>query len=202
MIEAINDRSLRLAVVGSGYVGLPTAALFADAGFHVVAIDVKPDLVKSVNMGVSPLKEPGLNELISRNIYAGRLKATLSYEPIAQTDAVIVSVQTPLNKNRKPNLCYLLKALKSIGKRLKKGMIIVVSNTIPPGTMTGRIKPTLEALTGMEAEGDFYLAYVPERIAPGNIIKEFVEDPRLVGGIGPESTKITAELFKKVCKKN
>jgi UDP-N-acetyl-D-mannosaminuronic acid dehydrogenase len=81
MIEAIENRRLHLAVVGSGYVGLPTAALFANAGFHVVAIDVKPDLVRSVNMGVSPLKEPGLDELISRNVVAGRLKATLSYKP-------------------------------------------------------------------------------------------------------------------------
>jgi len=201
MIEAIENRRLHLAVVGSGYVGLPTAALFANAGFHVVAIDVKPDLVRSVNMGVSPLKEPGLDELISRNVVAGRLKATLSYEPIAQTDAVIVSVQTPVDENKKPNLSYLLKALENLGKWLKKGMIVVVSSTVPPGTMTGTVRPTLEALTGLEAEAEFYLAYVPERIAPGNAIKEFVENPRLVGGIGPKSTKITAELYKKVCKK-
>jgi len=200
LIEAINRRNLSLAVVGSGYVGLPTAALFADAGFQVVAIDVKPVLVKCVNRGVSPLKEPGLNKLIARNVDAGRLKATLSYEAIAQSDAVIISVQTPLNKNRKPNLSYLMKALKKIGKYLKKNTIIVVSSTVPPGTMSERVKPTLEALTGMRAEADFYLAYVPERIAPGNALKEFVESPRLVGGIGPKSTKIASELFKSVCK--
>jgi UDP-N-acetyl-D-mannosaminuronic acid dehydrogenase len=200
LIEAINRRSLSLAVVGSGYVGLPTAALFADAGFQVVAIDVKPDLVYAVNRGVSPLKEPGLNELIARNVDAERLKATLSYEAIAQSDAVIISVQTPLNKSRKPNLSYLMKALKSVGKNLKKDRIIVVSSTVPPGTMTERVKPALEALSGMKAEADFYLAYVPERIAPGNALKEFVESPRLVGGMGPKSTKIAAELFRTVCK--
>jgi UDP-N-acetyl-D-mannosaminuronic acid dehydrogenase len=200
LIEAINRRSLGLAVVGSGYVGLPTAALFADAGFQVVAVDVKPVLVDAVNRGVSPLKEHGLNELIARNVDAGRLKATLSYEAIAQSDAVIISVQTPLNKSRKPNLSYLMKALKKIGKNLKKNMIIVVSSTVPPGTMTERVKPTLEALSGMKAEADFYLAYVPERIAPGNALKEFVESPRLVGGIGSKSTKIAAELFRTVCK--
>jgi len=200
LIKAINEQSLHLAVVGSGYVGLPTAALFADAGFQVVAIDVKPDLVNAVNDGNCPLKEPGLNELVARNVHARRLKATLSYDAVAQSDAVIISVQTPLNKNRKPNLSYLMKALKNIGKNLKKNMIIVVSSTVPPSTMNEMVKPALEALTGMKAEVDFYLAYVPERIAPGNALKEFVESPRLVGGIGPNSTKIAAELFRTVCK--
>jgi UDP-N-acetyl-D-mannosaminuronic acid dehydrogenase len=200
ILKGIRDKTLRLAVFGSGYVGLPTVTLFADVGFQAVAIDVKPDLVNAVNGGVSPLKEPGLNELVARNVHAGRLKATLSYDAVAQSDAVIISVQTPLNKNRKPNLSYLTKALKSIGNNLKKGMIVVVSSTVPPGTMTERVKPTLEALTGMEAEVDFYLAYVPERIAPGNALKEFVESPRLVGGIGPNSTEIVAELFRTVCK--
>ena len=200
LIKAINEQSLHLAVVGSGYVGLPTAALFADAGFQVVAIDVKPDLVNAVNDGNCPLKEPGLNELVARNVHARRLKATLSYDAVAQSDAVIISVQTPLNKNRKPNLSYLMKALKNIGKNLKKNMIIVVSSTVPPGTMNEMVKPTLEALTGMEAEADFYLAYVPERIAPGNALKEFVESPRLVGGIGPNSTKTASALFRTVCK--
>jgi UDP-N-acetyl-D-mannosaminuronic acid dehydrogenase len=79
-------------------------------------------------------------------------------------------------------------------------MIIVVSSTVPPGNMNEMVKPALEALTGMKAEADFYLAYVPERIAPGNALKEFVESPRLVGGIGPNSTKIAAELFRTVCK--
>ena len=199
-VNGIRNRSLRLTVVGSGYVGLPTAVLFADVGFQVVAIDVKPDLVNDINGGVSPFKDPGLNELLARNVYAGRLKATLNYETIAQSDAVIISVQTPLNKKRKPNLSYLMKALKSTGKNLKENMTIVVSSTVPPGAITEMVKPTLEALTGMKAEDDFYLAYVPERIAPGNALKEFVESPRVVGGIGPNSTKIAAELFRTVCK--
>jgi len=200
VVEAINKRSVRLAVVGCGYVGLPTAVLFANAGFQVVAIDVKPELVNAINSGVSPLKEPGLSELVSRNVRAGRLKAMLSYEAITQSDAVIISVQTPLNNSRKPKLSYLMKALKELGKNLKRDIIIVVSSTIPPGTMNERVKPTLETLTGMKAEIDFYLAYVPERIAPGNALREFVENPRLVGGIGPKSTKIVAALFRTVCK--
>ena len=94
ILKDIYERSLCLAVIGSGYVGLPTAALFADAGFHVIAIDIKPKVVKAVNRGVSLIKEPGLDGLILRNVQAGRLKATSSLKSLTQTDAVIVSVQT------------------------------------------------------------------------------------------------------------
>ena len=201
ILKDIYERSLFLALIGSGYVGLPTAALFADAGFHVIAIDIKPEVVEAVNRGVSPIKELGLDGLILRNVQAGRLKATSSLKSLTQTDAVIVSVQTPINQNRKPNLSFLMKAVEDIGKTLKKGVLVVISSTIPPGTMLEKVKPTLESLSGLKAEEDFYLAYVPERIAPGKAIKEFVESPRLVGGIGPNSTKITSELFKTVCKK-
>ena len=173
ILKDIYERSLFLALIGSGYVGLPTAALFADAGFHVIAIDIKPEVVEAVNRGVSPIKELGLDGLILRNVQAGRLKATSSLKSLTQTDAVIVSVQTPINQNRKPNLSFLMKAVEDIGKTLKKGVLVVISSTIPPGTMLEKVKPTLESLSGLKAEEDFYLAYVPERIAPGKALKEF-----------------------------
>lgn len=202
LIEKIQQRSLRLGVLGAGYVGLPTAALFADAGFHVIALDVKLEVVKAVNNGVSSINEPGLGELVSRNVQAGRLKATLnSAETLNQEDAVIISVQTPIGKNKKPNLCFLAKALESVGKNTKKGMLVVISSTVPPRTMLEEVKPSLESLSGLKAENEFYLAYVPERIAPGKALKEFVESPRLVGGVGHNSTQVAAELFRTVCKK-
>ncbi|MEM2507063.1 MAG: nucleotide sugar dehydrogenase, partial [Nitrososphaeria archaeon] len=201
LLNIIRNRSLHLTVLGSGYVGSPTAALFAAVGFHVTAVDVKPEVVEAVNNGVSPINEPGLNELIARNVKAGRLKAVLnSRGSFNSTDAFIISVQTPINKNKKPNLSFLNKALKDVGKNLKKETLVIVSSTVPPRTMQEKVKPKLESLSGLTAEKDFYLAYVPERIAPGKAIKEFVESPRLVGGIGPNSTKIAAELFKTVCK--
>ena len=200
LIDDIRKRILRLTILGSGYVGLPTAALFADAGFHVVAVDIKPEVVKTVNNGVSPIKEPELDELILRNVQAGRLRATSSLKILTQTDAVIVSVQTPIDQNKKPNLSFLMKAIEDIGRALRKGMLVIVSSTIPPGSMLEKVKPKLELLSGLKADSDFYLAYVPERISPGKAIKEFVESPRVIGGIGPNSTKIAAELFKTVCK--
>jgi UDP-N-acetyl-D-mannosaminuronic acid dehydrogenase len=202
IISSIYEKSLRLAIMGSGHVGLPTAVLFANAGFNVVTTDVKPNVVDSINNGICTIHEPLLQELLERNVAAGRLKAQLNSQlDLSEIDAVIISVQTPIYKNKKPNLSFLKKALKSIGKGCHEGMLIVVSSTIPPGTMLNVVKPMLEDLSGLMAESDFYLAYVPERIAPGNAIKEFIENPRLVGGVSPNSTRIASELFKTVCRK-
>jgi len=200
LASCIECRSLHIVVLGSSYVGLPTAALFADTGFHVTAVDVKAEIVKAVNSGLSPVNEPGLKELIFHNVEAGRLNASLKASEMNQADAILISVQTPIYKNKKPNLSYLEKALENVGNAIKKGMLIIISSTAPPDTMLNMVKPKLESLSGLKADTDFYLAYVPERIAPGNALKEFVENPRLVGGIGPNSTKIAAELFRTVCK--
>jgi UDP-N-acetyl-D-mannosaminuronic acid dehydrogenase len=200
-IEGTKKR-LCLAVLGSGYVGLPTAALFAGAGFCVTAIDVKPAIVESVNQGISPINEPGLQELISKNVKAAKLNATfLSSATLKNKHVIIVAVQTPIDKNKKPNLSFLTSAIETIGENLKKGMLVVICSTMPPGTLQGRVKPLLEAASGMKADIDFYLAYVPERIAPGKALKELVESPRLVGGIGFNSTKMAMKLFGTICKR-
>ena len=201
LVMSITNKSLRLTVLGAGYVGLSTATMFAEAGFSVVAVDVNHEVVKLVNKGISPIKEPRLQELVKRNVVANRLKALLNSQvDLRKAEAVIISVQTPIYKNKKPNLSFLNKALKSVGCGCHEGMLVIVSSTIPPGTMVNFVKPRLEALTNLSAESDFYLAYVPERIAPGRTLQEFVESPRLVGGIGPNSTRVASELFKAVCK--
>jgi UDP-N-acetyl-D-mannosaminuronic acid dehydrogenase len=201
ILEEIKQKSAPISVLGSGYVGLPTAALFADAGFSVTATDIKPSIIKSINGGCSPIKEPGLEEIISRNVKAGRLKAVVnSHAQLGNPEVFIVSVQTPINEANKPNLSFLMSAIENIGKNLRKGMLVAICSTVPPRTLNQKIKPLLEDLSGLRADEDFFLAYVPERIAPGKTLKEFVESPRLVGGVGPNSTKTAAELFRKVCK--
>jgi UDP-N-acetyl-D-mannosaminuronic acid dehydrogenase len=201
-LDSIRTRSLRLTVMGVGYVGLPTAVLLAEKGFHVVAFDIKLDAVRLVNNGATTINEPGLQELLSRNVKYGRLKATVDpNEAISGAGAIILTVQTPIDQDKRPNLSFLTKALEEVGKSLRRRMLVVVSSTIPPRTMQDKVKPELESLSGLKSDLDFYLAYVPERIAPGNALKEFVESPRLVGGIGPNSTKLAAELFRTVCKR-
>ncbi len=202
LINNIRGRHLKLTVLGSGYVGLPTAALFAKAGFYVTAIDKKPEVVTAVNNGASHINEPGLCELVSQNVKAGRLKAKVNnIDALKVEGAIIISVQTPINENKRPNLGFLIRAVRNIGKNLNKGMLVVIGSTIPPGTMATKVKPILESLSNLKADEEFYLAYVPERIAPGKALKEFVESPRLVGGIGNNSTRVAAELFGSVCKK-
>lgn len=202
LVKKIQDRSLRLTVLGIGYVGLPTAALFANVGFQVIALDIKSEIVEAVNSGVSPINEPGLKELLSINVQAGRLSATLnSTESLKQADVIMISVQTPIDHDKKSNLSFLMNALEEVGTTMKKGSLVIIISTVPPSTILENVKPNLELLSGLTVDDEFYLAYVPERIAPGKAINEFVESPRLIGGIGPNSTKIAVELFKTVCKK-
>jgi UDP-N-acetyl-D-mannosaminuronic acid dehydrogenase len=106
-----------------------------------------------------------------------------------------------LGNNKKPDLSFLLKGIEDIGNLIRKNTLVVIGSTVPPGTSCNVVKPRLEFLTNLAAEEEFYLAYVPERIAPGNALTEFVESPRLIGGIGPNSTRIGAELYRSVCKK-
>lgn len=180
---------------------MTTAALFANVGFDVIVVDVQSKIVESVNAGISPINESGLQELVKRNVQAGKLKAVFNSQvTFDQKDIFIISVQTPVDKNRKPDLSFLMMVLENVGKKLTKKNLVVVCSTVPR-TLQEKVKPILESLSGLSADDDFYLAYVPERIAPGKALREFVESPRLVGGIGSNSTKIAAELFKTVCKK-
>lgn len=200
--DRIRDRQLNIVVLGCGYVGLPTAVLFADAGFSVTAVDIKHSIVKNINNCKSPISESGLNELLSRNVQAGRLKAVLPSElKLTTKSAIIICVQTPINLDNKPDLSYLTTAIELIGKQIQKEIILAICSTVPPQTINQKIRPFIESISSLSADNEFYLAYVPERIAPGKSIKEFIEGPRLVGGIGPNSTKIISELFKTVCKK-
>ena len=201
ILEKINSRSLKICVVGIGYVGLPTAALFSEQGFNVVGLDLNEDIVLKVNNGGSHIKEPGLDSLIENNISAGRLSATSKIsEALDDSDVVIISVQTPIDNEKRPDLRYLVNAVEQLGRLLRREMLVAICSTVPPGTTVNLIKPLLEELSGLKCESDFYLAYVPERIAPGKALKELVENTRLVGGIGEKSTKFAAELFRTICR--
>jgi len=190
---------LRLVIVGAGYVGLPTAALFANAGFHVDALDIRPEVINALNNGQSFTNEPGLKELISINIKSGRLKGYLNYFDYSKADAILIAVQTPISEDKKPNLVPLMKVINDVGKNMKKGTIVVVNSTIPSGSTKKLIKPRLELLSGFKAEKDFYLVFVPERIAPGKAIEEFIKGTRLIGGVGKNSSKTAGKLFNTVC---
>ncbi|MCW4029664.1 MAG: nucleotide sugar dehydrogenase [Candidatus Bathyarchaeota archaeon] len=200
LVNKIHSKQFNLAVIGAGYVGLPTAALFADAGFFVTAVDIRPAIIEEINNRKSPIDEPNLEQMIARNVEKGKLKASLtSTLDFTNLDGIIFCVQTPINNLNSPDLSYLLTAVETVGSYLRKGALVTICSTVPPATVRDRIKPMLESLSGLSVEKDFFLAYAPERIAPGKALNEFVESPRLVGGIGPLSTKVAVALFNSVC---
>jgi len=200
LIESIAGRSLKIAVIGCGYVGLPTAALFADVGFQVTAFDKRIEVAMAVNNGLSPIHEAGLEEIIHRNNRASRLVGSSDTKwASGRFDAVLVAVQTPVDSSGKSDLSAFSAAIDQIGDNLSAGMLVMVISTVPIGTMNRTAKERLETISHLKAESDFLLAYSPERMSPGRAVEEFRNNKRIVGGIGPRSTRVASHLFKTVC---
>ena len=187
----------RISVIGLGYVGLPTAVVFASGGFSVVGVDVDAGRVEAVNSGRCYLREPGLDVLLRDAVSKGFLRTTTeAARAVRESDAVVIAVPTPV-RDGVADLSYLREALLAVREGLHKGLLIVIESTIPPGTTVGFAKPLLEE-SGLRVEEDFYLAHVPERIAPGRAIEELLNMPRVVGGVGPRSTEKALELYSRV----
>ena len=201
LIEKIRTRKACIAVLGLGHVGLPTAAIFADAGYQVTGIDAKKEVVDTISSLKLDTKEPGLEEIVERVVRSGKLKAvTDTVLATKQANVMLICVQTPLTKSREPDLSYLERASLDVARGLAKGKLVVVVSTVPPGTVKNLVARILERESGLKCGGDFWLAYCPERILPGKTIQEFVENDRLVGGFDSQSAEITVELFKTVTK--
>jgi UDP-N-acetyl-D-mannosaminuronic acid dehydrogenase len=194
-------RSLnKIDVIGLGYVGLPTAVVFASRGFSVVGVDVDAGRVEAVNSGRCYLREPGLDVLLRDVVSRGLLSATTeTVRAVRESDAVVIAVPTPV-RDGVVDLSYLRAALEGVKRGLHRGLLVVIESTIPPGTTVGFAKPLLEG-SGLRVEEDFYLAHVPERIAPGRAIEELLSMPRVVGGVGPRSTEKALELYGRVSAK-
>ncbi|MEM1510867.1 MAG: nucleotide sugar dehydrogenase, partial [Thermofilaceae archaeon] len=187
-----------ICVIGLGYVGFPTAVVFASRGFNVIGVDVDESKVAAVNRGLSYLTEPGLGELLASVVSKGKLRATTIIEDALEIcDSILIDVPTPIRAGI-VDLNYVVNVSDIIAKRLRKNMLIVVESTVPPGTTSGLIKQILENGSGLKADEDFYLAHVPERIAPGRAIEELLNVPRVVGGVGPNSTKRALEVYRRV----
>ena len=190
-----------IAVIGLGYVGLPTAVIFAKAGLKVIGVDVNPQTVQSINSGRPPINEPGLQKLLKEALNTKLLTATTDYEyAIKNADAIIICVPTPIDENNAPILKYLDLALENVSQFLTRKKLVIIESTIPPGCTHNHIVPLIERKTGLKAGTDFWLAYCPERITPGKSLKEFIENDRIIGGYTHESGKIAEQLFKKVVK--
>ena len=184
-------------VVGLGYIGLPTAALFSMKGYSVLGVDINLDIVNSVNKGVSPIGEPSLQDVIKKVVNKGSLKA--SSKP-CYSDIFVIAVPTPIKKHKnlpKPNLKFLEDAIESIIPFLKKGNIIIIESTSPIGTTKKLFSKIIEK-TNLK-EDQIYMAYCPERVLPGRIMIEISTNKRIIGGINDNSSSKIRKIYNKLC---
>jgi len=183
-----------VAIVGAGYVGMPLARVFANAGKTVVLVDVDSGVVEGINRGESHIGDVPSGEL-KRLVDDGRVTATTDYDAVEDADAILVALPTPLSSQREPDLSIVRAAVQEIAKRLRKGQLVVLESTTYPGTTRECLQPILEA-TGLKAGADFHLAFSPERVDPGRTDWTTHNTPKLVGGLTPACTERAAELYR------
>src|SRR5262245_6734254 len=193
LLDRIQSRHARVGVIGLGYVGLPLAVEFARAGFSVVGFDVDNSKIDQINNGVSYIPDVGQEDLAAQ-VKAGRLKATTNMAELAEVDVIDICVPTPLRKTKDPDLSYVVRAVEAAAETLRKGQLIILESTTYPGTTDEVVQPMLEA-KGLKAGVDFYLAFSPERVDPGNERFTTRNIPKIVGGSDAESTRVAAALY-------
>ncbi len=199
---------MKVVVIGMGYVGIPAAALFADVpGFEVTGIQRRSKRsgwkIEYLNQGKNPIggDEPGLAELLHRVVIEKKtFHATDDMSVISDADAILIDVQTPTDRYRIPRYLSLREVTADVGKRMKKGAMVVIESTCAPGTTDYIVKPILEENSGMKAGEDFYLVFSYERVMVGRLLHNITDLPRIVGGINEASTQKGLELYKNIVK--
>tara|TARA_B110000008_G_C16978328_1_gene567102 strand:- start:3781 stop:5034 length:1254 start_codon:yes stop_codon:yes gene_type:complete len=191
---------MQVSVIGLGYIGLPTAALIASKGVKVVGIDISHDIVKNVNKGKIHIVEPNLEELVKNSVLNGNLRASQLAE---KADVFILSVPTPFKENKKPDLSHIKSAIKTIAPILEKGNLIILESTSPVGTTekivkwVNEIRPELTLPEyGIDTVSDVNIAHCPERVLPGNILFELVENDRIIGGVSVDCARKAIDFYK------
>src|SRR5271166_1015659 len=184
----------KVAIVGLGYVGLPLSLQFARSGVPVLGFDIDPDKVDALNGGRSYIKHvPGA--VVAEQVQAGRLAATTDFARVKEVDAVIICVPTPLNKNREPDISFILRTGRAIAPHFRPGTLVVLESTTYPGTTDEDLKAVLETGSGLKAGTDFHLAFSPEREDPGNPDSKVAQIPKVVGGLTPACLEKAKALY-------
>jgi UDP-N-acetyl-D-glucosamine dehydrogenase len=183
-----------VGIVGAGYVGLPLARVFAEAGKRTLLVDVDPSRVATLNAGESYIEDVP-TEVLGPLVAAGLVAATTDYDELREVDAILVALPTPLSKQREPDLRILVSAAREIATRLRPGHLVVLESTTYPGTTREQVQPILEAGSGLAAGKDFHLAFSPERVDPGREDWTTRNVPKVVGGIDEGSTAAAAALY-------
>src|SRR5437868_8856486 len=183
-----------VAIVGAGYVGMPLARVFADAGKSVVLVDVNQEVVGGINRGESHIGDVS-SEALKTLVDAGLVSATSDYDVLKDVDAILIALPTPLSTHREPDLTIVENAAAEIAPRLRKGHVVVLESTTYPGTTRESLQPILEQ-SGLKAGADFHLAFSPERVDPGRTDWTTKNTPKVIGGLTPACTEAAAAVYR------
>jgi len=197
--EKIKDRTARVGVIGLGYVGLPLAMEFANAGFSVTGIDIQPSKVSQLNRGESYVQDVP-TDTVRKWVSSGKFRATSDFSVISTLDTINIAVPTPLRKTKDPDMSYIVSACQATAKYLGPGKLVILESTTYPGTTDELVLPMLEA-PGWKVGEDFFLCFSPERVDPGNPQYQTANIPKVVGGITPACTKLGALFYAQALEK-
>jgi nucleotide sugar dehydrogenase len=197
----ISSGGLTVAVVGLGWMGLPTACLFAEAGAKVIGADVDPRVVEMVSRGESHLPEPGLPPLLRKHVRGGRLRATTNVrEAASQSNIILIVVPTSIDRQKKPDYGAVEEACREIGKGMQTGSLIIFESTCGPGVTEGVVKTALEKHSGLKAGVDFGLAYSPIRAMSGRVLQDIQSYPKVVAGLDERSLEAACAVLSTIVK--
>jgi UDP-N-acetyl-D-glucosamine dehydrogenase len=194
--QRITEHSAHVCIIGLGYVGLPLAVEFAKAGYRVTGLDTDRDRVARINAGYCHIQDVSDTDL-QQVVGAGRLLATSNFDVLHDADTVSICVPTPLRKTKDPDISYIIAVTGEICQRVHPAQLIVLESTTYPGTTDEVILPQLEA-TGLQVGTDFFLAFSPERIDPGNTTFRLTNTPKIIGGITPTCTDVATHLYEQI----
>lgn len=197
LLEKIKDKSLKVGVIGLGYVGLPLAVEKAKAGFKTIGFDIMKSRVDMVNRGenyIGDVVNSDLLELVNSDM----LKATSEFSFVKDIDFIAICVPTPLDAHQQPYVEFIKSSTEEISKYLKKGSIVVLESTTYPGTTEELVKPILEKGSGLICGKDFYLGFSPERVDPGNLIYKTKNTPKVIGAIGDDAKEVISKVYEAV----
>ncbi len=181
----------KICVLGLGYIGLPTASTFATHGLKVIGVDINQQVVSRLQAGDLHIYEPGLRTLVQAALLSGNLVVESQPQPC---DAFIIAVPTPIREDKRADMSYVISAAESIVPHLRRGSLVVLESTSPPRTTVDLVRSILER-SGLQAGPDFRLAYSPERVLPGQILRELIENARVIGGIDRASAEAGRDLY-------
>ncbi len=200
LLRGIEDQSIRIGVIGLGYVGLPAAAVIARAGYHVTGVDTDHERIAAIARGESPIggEEPGIAALIAETAASGRLHASTDYGDLRDASLLLICVDTPIEPDtHRPAYRGLRAVLASLGPVLRAGALVIIESTIAPGTMSGLVIPELERASGKRAGVDFFLGHCPERVTPGLLLHNLTTVNRTVGGQTPDIAQVMVAFYRR-----